>query len=172
MAPLVRVRCDGDLEECLRVLEAVYRADRYPFRWPEDPAGWLSPRAMLGAWVAGDGGRVLGHVALRAVRATDGGAPAWSGATGLPAEGHASVSRLFVSPGSRGAGLGRSLLDTARAESAGRGLHPALSVVETDADAVRLYERNGWRRVLSESFPAFPEGEGLLYLYVFGGAST
>jgi GNAT superfamily N-acetyltransferase len=170
MAALVRVRCVADLEECVRILEAVYRADGYPFRWPEDPAGWLSPRAMIGAWVATDGARVVGHVALRAVSAADGGASAWSEATGLPAERHASVARLFVSPDSRGAGLGRALLDTVRAESAARGLHPALSVLETDADAVRLYERNGWRRVLSESFSASPGGEALVHRYVFAGA--
>ena len=79
--------------------------------------------------------------------------------------GFGSISRLFVSVECRGGGIGRELLDAACAEAAARGLHPALDVNETDRDAIRLYERRGWRRVLSEPWAA-DDGNTLLHYYV------
>jgi hypothetical protein len=39
-------------------------------RWPEDPAGWLSPAGLMTAWVADGGGVVVGHAGLvRGMRA-------------------------------------------------------------------------------------------------------
>jgi GNAT superfamily N-acetyltransferase len=145
----VRPRSDGDLEECLRLLREVHRLDGYPTYWPGDAARWLFPGGLLGAWVANEGRGVAGHVALAAVGAGH-GADVWSEATGLPPAGLASTTRLFVARGSRGAGLGSELLDVACAAAAGRGLHPVLDVVETNREAIRLYERHGWRLVHSE----------------------
>jgi GNAT superfamily N-acetyltransferase len=165
MAARIRLRADGDLSECVRLLETVHRVDGYPTYWPDDPARWLSPRAMLDAWVAEDDGRIVGHIALRAGTA-DASASVWSDATGLPSEKFASIIRLFVSCDSRGAGVGRALLDAACAEAASRGLRPALDVVETNHDAIRLYERHGWRRVRSELWAAAHDGNTLLHFYV------
>jgi len=161
----VRLRADGDLGECVRLLDIVHRADGYPAYWPDDPAGRLSPTAMLGAWVAGHEDRIVGHIALGAATA-DASAVVWSKATTLPPERLAAVTRLFVSPESRGAGVGRELLDAAWAEAAAHGLHPALDVVETNRDAILLYERCGWRRVSSKPWTAARDGNILLHYYV------
>jgi GNAT superfamily N-acetyltransferase len=161
----VRPRTDRDLDDCVRLLEAVHRSDGYPTYWPEDAARWLSPRAMLGAWVAENEGRIVGHITLRAGTA-DASAAVWSDATGLPPEQLAAITRFFVSVDSRGTGVGRALLDVACADAAARGLHPALDVVETNRDAIRLYERLGWRRVSSEPWSAAGDAKTLLHYYV------
>jgi GNAT superfamily N-acetyltransferase len=165
MVARIRLRTDDELGECVGVLEAVHRADRYPIHWPDDPGRWLSPRALLNAWVAESDGRIVGHIGLRAATA-DVSASVWSDATGLPPERLASITRFFVSCDSRAAGVGGALLDAACAEAGARGLHPALDVVETNHDAIRLYEQRGWRRVGSQPWPAAQDGKTLLHYYV------
>jgi hypothetical protein len=49
---MIRPRRSEDLQPCLVVLRAMHRADRYPVRWPQDPARWLAGRAGLAAWVS------------------------------------------------------------------------------------------------------------------------
>jgi predicted N-acetyltransferase YhbS len=88
------------------LVETVESTDRYPAYWPDDPALWLSPKAMLGAWVAETDGRIVGHVALSAGTAAT-SASVWSEATGLPPEQFASITRLFVSTDNRGVGVGQ-----------------------------------------------------------------
>ena len=161
----VRARVDSDLDECARLLEEVHQLDGYPTFWPADAAGWLSPKGMLGAWVAEDGGRVVGHVALAEVEPGH-GADAWSDATGLLPAALASTTRLFVGEASRGAGVGSALLGQACAAAAQCGLRPVLDVVETNRDAIRLYERHGWRRVHSEPWAAARDERLLLHYYV------
>ncbi|HEY1368693.1 MAG TPA: bifunctional class I SAM-dependent methyltransferase/GNAT family N-acetyltransferase, partial [Gaiellaceae bacterium] len=159
----VRRRTQEDLGTCVAVIEALHRSDGYPIVWPEDPAGWLSPAGTFAAWVAEVDGRIAGHIALRAA-AADTGAGIWSDATGLPPERLAAITRLFVSAGHRGAGLGGALLDAACAEAAAGGLRPVLDVTEKDRAAMRLYERRGWRRVHSEPWRLAPETQ--LHYYV------
>lgn len=165
MAVGIRTRVDDDLEECVGLLELVHRADGYPTYWPDDPALWLSPSGLIGAWVADDQGVIVGHIALCAGTA-DPSAVVWSNATGLDPGQFASISRLFVSCDRRGAGMGRLLFDTACVEAVECGLQPALDVVETNRDAIRLYEHRGWRRVRSEPWSADRRGETLLHYYV------
>jgi len=133
----------------VRLLADVHREDGYPTYWPDDPVDWLSPRRMLGALVAEERGRIAGHIALAAVAS---GRPAatWSEAAGVPTAGLASISRLFVAHDARGAGTGAALLEAACIDAERRGLRAVLDVVETNRDAIRLYERHGWRRVHSE----------------------
>jgi GNAT superfamily N-acetyltransferase len=163
----IRVRADADLDECVRILETVHRADGYPTYWPDDPARWLSPRAMLGAWVAEDEGRIVGHIVLTAGAAEASGS-VWAMTTGLSAEQFAAITRFFVSPDRRSAGVGGALLDAACAEAAAQELRPALDVVETNRDAIHFYERRGWRRVHSEPWAAAADGT-LLHYYVAPG---
>ncbi|MGZ3418844.1 MAG: GNAT family N-acetyltransferase [Polyangiales bacterium] len=66
----------------------------------------------------------------------------------------------------RGGGIGGALLDVACACAAARGLHPALDVVETNGDAIRLYERRGWKRVATEPWSEARDGKTLLHYYV------
>lgn len=165
MEPRIRPRLARDLSECVRVLEAVHHADGYPAHWPDDPARWLAPTELLGAWIAAADGLLVGHVALRAGSA-EAGARVWSEATGVPPERLGSITRFFVAPARRGAGIGGALLDAACADATARGLHPVLDVVDTDRDAIRLYERRGWRRIHSEPWAAAPGGKTLLSYYV------
>jgi GNAT superfamily N-acetyltransferase len=136
--------------------------------WPDDPVRWLSPCGLLGAWVADEGGRVIGQVDLRAGEA-DGSAEVWSRVTGLTPERLALVGRFFVSPERRGRGVGQALLDTACVAAAAHGRHPALDVVETNKAAIALYERRGWRRAFSERWSVAADGT-LIHYYVAPGA--
>jgi GNAT superfamily N-acetyltransferase len=166
MVARVRLRCADDLGQCVDLLEAVHEADGYPTYWPDDPARWLSPTALLGAWVAEDDtGRVVGHIAL-CPGAAESDASVWAEATGRAATEFAAISRLFVALDSRGAGVAGALLAAACAEADARGLHPALDVVENCQDAIRLYERRGWQRVRSEPWAAARDGKTLLHYYV------
>lgn len=97
----VRSRLVADLPACVAALAQVHRVDGYPSRWPADPAGWLTPRQMLAAWVVDGSDTVDGHVAL-----TDAVDAALARAAGQPAAELAVVSRLFVRPAARGQRLG------------------------------------------------------------------
>jgi GNAT superfamily N-acetyltransferase len=141
----IRVRDTLDLPPLVAALTEVAAADGYPTTWPDDPAGWLTSKAPLAAWVAEASGAVVGHVVLAYPR---GEMPVrlWSAATGLDPDRCAVVKRLFVVPAARGRGLGRALLAVATAEAARRSLHPVLDVVDLNRSAVRLYERLNWVR--------------------------
>lgn len=127
------------------MLRAVHDGDGYPVNWPDDPPRWLTQPSLLDAWVAELAGEVVGHIALCRSAPGDLAPEVWSHRTGLPGEAAAVVSRLFVSPGARGHGIGASLLAEATRAAQGRGLHPVLDVVATDAAAAELYRRAGWR---------------------------
>lgn len=132
----------------MALLALAHKADSYPASWPDDPAGWLSPRGMREAWVAVTGeAQIVGHVMVRNVRDD---------------ERAASVSRFFVSPHFRGQGLGIGLLDRARGWATDRGLRLLLEVDSSAVAAVGLYERHGWQR--TGSYPADwtkPTGESV-----------
>ncbi len=115
---MLRIREPADLPACVAVLRTVHEADGYPMNWPADPAVWLDPPGARHAWVAVAGGLVVGH----AVVTLDG-----------------ELSRLFVSPRRRGAGLAGELIARARAA------HGAPLVLEVaNAAAAAYYERTGW----------------------------
>jgi GNAT superfamily N-acetyltransferase len=133
----VRRRAESDLDECVRVLAEVHRSDRYPMRWPDDPAGWLARPKIPEAWVATLNGRLVGHVGLAVASPTDAAPKLFGG-------GVAVVSRLFVSPAARGHGAGKVLLNRAADAARQRGLHPVLDVESTSATAIAFYERLGW----------------------------
>jgi GNAT superfamily N-acetyltransferase len=141
VTPVIRPRTDGDLDPLVRALAVVAEVDGYPSRWPEDPAGWIRSRAVIGAWVAERAGELVGHVNLRQpgdqvpVRLwQEHGGPG----------GCALVSRLFVVPSARRAGLGRALLDAACARAAELDRRPVLDVVDDNRAAVAMYRRLGW----------------------------
>lgn len=137
----VRPRKASDLAGCVEALADVHAEDGYPTRWPGDPASWLSPPAQVRAWVAVDRSAPLGHVALVAGVKS----PQLAESAHRPADEMATVSRLFVRPCARGAGLGETLLRTAMAYAAAHDLRLVLDVVdEARSAAIRLYERLGW----------------------------
>ncbi|MDL2343571.1 GNAT family N-acetyltransferase [Deinococcus sp. MIMF12] len=144
---MIRPRTPADLAALERALRAVHEAERYPRRWPADPAAWFQPAGLLGAWVAAaPDGEVSGHVLLRPPPA-DATAQAAMVATGLQVDGLAFAARLFVVPAARGTGVGAALLNTAREEARWLGLRAALDVDTASLNAVALYDRLGWQRI-------------------------
>ncbi len=81
---MIRRRDDGDLDALVAVLAEVHTHSGYPHHWPADPARWLTPGDLTAAWVAEADGAIVGHAALCG----------------------REISRLYVAPAARGAGLG------------------------------------------------------------------
>ena len=142
----IRPRDPEDLDGCVEVLARVHAADGYPAAWPDDPGRWLMPSRLLGAWVAGRAGALVGHVGLSGASPGP-SAEYWSASTGLPPDRLGAVRQLFVAPDARGDGLGERLLSHATAAALRQGLHPVLDVIEKNRTATALYERLGWRVV-------------------------
>jgi GNAT superfamily N-acetyltransferase len=97
----------------------------------------------LGAWVAEDEGRVVGHVALHPHSSNEVMEIA-SLAVGRPPEQLGVVARLLVETPLRGRGLGRTLLSAACDDAFTRGLWPILDVATRFREAIHLYESCGW----------------------------
>ncbi|MFE0377086.1 GNAT family N-acetyltransferase [Streptomyces inhibens] len=125
---MIRTRHDTDLDACVAALAEVHTHSGYPHHWPDDPARWLTPDGLTAAWVAESSGAVVGHAALCG----------------------REVSRLYVAPAARGAGLGGRLLRAVESAATARGLRPVLEVKTTDTAAIALYERLGWTRSATE----------------------
>jgi len=140
---VIRSRVNDDLGALVDALASTAETDGYPSRWPDDPASWLRANDVLGAWVADRNGEVLGHVVLRRPRAQM-PVTLWCTLSGGEPDACALVSRLFVVPRARGAGVGRALLEAACATAADLERQPVLDVVDTNQSAVRLYRRLGW----------------------------
>jgi GNAT superfamily N-acetyltransferase len=163
---IVRGRRHDELDACVSLLAVVHGADGYPLQWPADPARWLTPEALLAAWVAEDAAAVIGHVALCRA-AGEAAAPLWSAACGLAPERFAAITRLFVAPGARGRGVGARLLPEASREARQRELRPALAVLDHDRAAMALYERAGWLRVASVPASSTSPSEGHVWLHAY-----
>lgn len=162
---MIRPRRPEDLDTCLAVLRAVYLADRYPVRWPQDPARWLAGRAGLAAWVSESAGAPDGHLSLHGTdekRAH----PPWREAVPVPVEELAVVSRFFVAPDARGRGVGSALMSAAEDHAATHGLRLVLDVADHNLDAIAFYERGGWRRVGAASL-LLDDGQTMLPLVLF-----
>ncbi len=142
---IVRPREAGDLPTLLTALREVHERDGYPVTWKADPAAWLTPPGLQGAWVADRAGRPAGHAALAAVHPDDPAAPAWSRSAGQPAAQLACLTRVFVAVGDRGAGLGAALVDAAAEHARRERRTTVLEVSPADRAALALYRRLGWR---------------------------
>lgn len=149
----LRARQRDDLDACAALLREVHAADSYPRKLPPDPVRWLVMQKELAAWVALSDERILGHLALRS---TDEGPmwPAWRGANSVEVDRLAVVTRFFVDPNTRNAGVGGALLDLAQDHAAASGLQLVLEVGVQNRDAVSVYDRRGWRRVGTALRPA------------------
>lgn len=122
----------------------------------------------LAVWVAERDGEIIGHVALLA-RSSRAVLTLASEVLKQPPDRFGLVARLLVSPGARREGVGRSLLNTAAGNAAGRGLWPILGVATHFHAAINLYEKCGWVRV-GEVTVRFSEGEALdEFVYVGPG---
>lgn len=145
-APLLRARTSADLPDLVEVLAEQQPATRYPLRWPLPfpVEQFLVRETEEQAWVAEQGGRVVGHVAVGAVGSLELAAQFQEA---LGTDELANVSVLFVAQRLRGSGLGGRLLDTAVAWARARGRLPVLDVVQGHAPAVAVYRHRGWQEV-------------------------
>jgi GNAT superfamily N-acetyltransferase len=121
---VVREATVADLPACGRVVnDYIDATDWLPRVLPHDAIAAMFEPGLLDrrrVWVAEEADRVVGYLTL----AEDGFLPA-----------------LYLAPGARGRGLGKALLDQAKALSPG-GLE--LTVFETNHDALRFYAREGF----------------------------
>jgi GNAT superfamily N-acetyltransferase len=143
----LRERTGCDLSGLSVLLRRVHESDGYPTVWPSDVDRWLVRDSGYGAWVGELDGALVGHVGL-ARPSTPAGTELWTAAAQRPVERLAAVTRLFAAPETRGAGVGRRLLQHA-AEAAHRlGLWPVLDVRHDGRPgASRLYAAAGWHLV-------------------------
>jgi GNAT superfamily N-acetyltransferase len=162
---MIRPRRSEDLDPCLAVLQAVHLADRYPVRWPRDPARWLVGRAGITAWFSESAGALDGHLSLHGTDETR-ARPQWLDALPAPVEQLAVVSRFFVAPDARGRGVGSALMGAAEDHAATHGLRLVLDVADHNLDAIAFYERRGWSRVGTASL-LLEDGRTTLALVLF-----
>ena len=157
-AVTIRPREDRDLPALVDLLGAQQAGSGYPVRWPLPfpVEEFLVRPGELGAWVASEGARVVGHVSVLHPR--DGWeADGWRAGTGLGPERLAAVSVLFVDPAVAGRGLGTRLLDTAVERARDVGRVPVLDVVQEHSVAADLYRRRGWRVIGEVRPPWLPQ---------------
>lgn len=159
----IRPRRPDDLAACVAIIAETHRTSRYPVNWPADPEGWLTPRDLLGAWVAELAGVVVGHIAL--MDATEAPAKAWAVSTGQSVGEAAEITRLCVAGAARRRSAGRRLLDTAAAAAQEQDRHAVLGVFDQDSSAIALYDRAGWRRLSSVDYEMSRGRKVLMHCY-------
>jgi ribosomal protein S18 acetylase RimI-like enzyme len=116
----------------------------------DDDAAWARRRELYALHLAeGDGflvvadhdGATVGYAFVLISAAPD-------DTFALSGAGLAEVYSLSVSPSERGAGLGGALMDAVEAELEARGIRDvSLAVMTRNTDALRFYERRGFRPV-------------------------
>jgi GNAT superfamily N-acetyltransferase len=141
----IRVRTPEDVAACVTLATKVREVDNYPKYLPADFESFLVRPDAINAWIAEEDGVVVGHVSLHE-STTPEAMECASNFAGVNVECLAAVSRLLVTPESRGLGIGRSLLETSTQHAKQLGLTPMLDVVTGSAHAIELYERCGWIR--------------------------
>ena len=144
---IIREKREYDSQACLDLLMLVHQHDQYPLLLePQEVRAFFSVEQETAAWVAERGRHVVGHVALH-WDAVDPTLAAARAATGLVADQVVLLARLFVSPDSRGTGLGRLLLRHADGHARSLGKRAVLDVGQALLPAIALYESEGWLRV-------------------------
>jgi GNAT superfamily N-acetyltransferase len=132
---------------------------------PDDLRAFIGTPDALCAFVAGEDGEIVGHVALNP-RSSPAVMDMACEALGLPPQDLSVVARLLVSPRHRRRGIGRSLLEAAASEAHVRGLWPVLDAVSDHEAAIHLYDDCGWVRagIVTVRWGDHPEVRELVYL--------
>ncbi len=116
----------------------------------DDDTSWTARRTLYAEFLAGGGfaliaerdGTAVGYamVAIKTSAETELD-DTWRAGARV-----AEIETLVVAPEARGAGVGSALLDAVDAELAGMGIEDVLiAAFVTNTDAIRLYERRGFR---------------------------
>ena len=116
----------------------------------DDDASWSARRTLYTDFLAGGGFAVLaerdGELIGYAMVAVKTSVETELDDTWRAGARVAEIETLSVAPAARGAGVGSALLDRVDAELEAAGIHDVLiAAFATNADAIRLYERRGFR---------------------------
>ena len=162
----VRERTEADLAPLGDLLVRVHAHDGYPVEGVAHPRAWLTDPGFLRSWVAEHDGAILGQVSLAEPEGADAVA-LWSERTGRARDEATVLSRLFVSPGARGRGVGESLTRAVMDHARLHGSALVLDVMAKDRAATRLYERLGWERLgaITHAFDGSPGVPAYCYFW-------
>lgn len=147
----IHLRQSDDILKAANVLSEVHAVNGYPVEGIADPVGWLQPPGFITAWVAAADESVVGHVSLSDPGLNDGAYVFWRQRN--PEDHPAVLGRLFVSPTTRGQGVGQQLVETAMRYADQRQRTLILDVLAKDRAAQRLYERLGWIEIGRTTHP-------------------
>jgi ribosomal protein S18 acetylase RimI-like enzyme len=116
----------------------------------DDDASWTARRALYVGFLAGGGFAVLaerdGALVGYALVAIKTSAEMEFDDTWQSGDRVAEIETLVVLPEARGEGVGSALLDAVDGELEAAGIHDvAIGAFATNTDAIRLYERRGFR---------------------------
>ncbi len=130
VVPLGPERCDALLTFFAELPEGDLTFIKEEVTDPETVRSWAAATTPGGRWVAVDGDRVTGYVAVRPL-------PGWSD--------HVGEVRLVVAPSARGSGLGRELTRRALVQAVGAGLSKlVVEVVAEQGAALALFTDLGF----------------------------
>lgn len=147
---LIRPRTDDDLPALEQILEDSQPHTGYPSTWPltrMTSRQFIAREGEVGAWVAVDEGRVVGHAAVTHPDPTDELTVHWVADTGRPTDELGLIGAVFIDHRLIGRGLGGALLDHCVAWVRARGWTPILDVLDEQATAKAIYQRRGWRSI-------------------------
>jgi GNAT superfamily N-acetyltransferase len=138
----IRERRAEDLPALEAVLAGQQPSSGYPHHWPLPfpVRDFLVRRTEQCAWVAEDGDRLVGHVAV--ARPDESVHEAFAAALGTHDLGE--LIALFVAVEVRGSGVGGRLIDTAVEWIRTAGQVPVLDLLGRDTRAHRVYLHRGW----------------------------
>lgn len=148
-ARVVPFRPETHLQGAVEALLRLRRAEGlYPPRSDvnatvSDFAYWLLSEDVLGRWAALVDGQVAGHISVTVPHRYLTDALGHMDQEAQAPAGFCEVSKFFVDPDAQGSGVGAALFDAALGFARGRGLQPALAVVDTSLAARRFYARHG-----------------------------
>lgn len=171
----IRPRSEDDLPALVEALEDVYSTDGYPIEGTATAASFLAPPGLVAAWVAVHRGVVVGQIAV--VTGRDGHAMrAWVEASAAASNGgdHDAeptrvvvAARFFVRKYARGLGLGRALIEKTCRWAKDNDMRIVMNVLAKDQDAMKLYEKVGFKR-FGEGVYEYHEGKrSVQYFYVY-----
>lgn len=147
----IRPRLDGDLPECIEVLERVYQKDGYPVGIDGNYLPFLQSALIEHSWVAEIDGSIVGHVAIGKATNDDVAVALWR--QRFPeVENIAVMERLFVDPQARGNGVAGKLIETAVNWGKETSVRLVLFVLLKDKNATALYQRLGWTQFGTTTF--------------------
>jgi GNAT superfamily N-acetyltransferase len=156
---IIRARTDEDLKQCAELAQRVRNLDGYPPYLLGGVNEFIQSSDAISVWVAEIVGEIVGHASLHS-SSSDVVMELAHAVTQRPLERFGVVSRLFVSPLVRRAGIGQRLLRTAETHAVGQGLWPMLDVATQFQAAIKLYELRGWTRAGRVTVP-LPDGSSL-----------